>query len=185
MIITEAQIRRAVPATNRERLADFVKVFNEWSDRFGINTPKRVTHFLCQCWHESGALRYTEEISSGKQYEGRKDLGNTQPGDGVKFKGRGYIQCTGRSNYKAYMNSGFCVGNLLEHPEWLAKSPGNTKSAMWFWWKNNLNALADTDDGGTIGEDVVRRITKKVNGGYNGLSNRLYYYRRFKKEFGL
>lgn len=186
MRITVQQLMRAYPNTNRQRAQEFVDVFNEWNDRFGINTTARVVHFLSQCWHESGALRYVEEIASGAQYEGRKDLGNTQPGDGKKFKGRGFIQITGRATYQNYAKSGFCVGDLMSHPEWLAKSPGHTKASMWFWWKNNLNALADQDHGdGAIGEDVVKRITKHVNGGYNGLSQRCFFYRRFKKEFGL
>lgn len=185
MQITVQQLARAVPSVNRNNAAEFVRIFNEHYDKFGIDTPIRMVHFLAQVFHESGALRYTEEIASGKQYEGRKDLGNVNPGDGVKFKGRGFIQITGRANYQAYRDSGFCVGNLMAHPEWLSKSPGHTKSAMWFWYKNNLSQIADHDDGGKIGEDIVKHITKKVNGGYNGLASRLYYYRCFKKEFGI
>ena len=184
MMITVQQLMRAVPQTNSQTAIEFVAVFNEWADRFGINTPIRIVHFLSQVYQESGALRYTEEIASGKQYEGRKDLGNTSPGDGVKYKGRGLIQLTGKSNFKAYQESGFCVGNLMEHPEWLSKSPGHTKSAMWFWWKNNLSAIADQDNGVNANE-VCKKITKRVNGGYNGLSTRQFYMRRFKKEFGM
>ena len=184
--ITIQQIMRAYPQTNRQRCEEFVAVFNEWCERFGINTPASVTHFCAQVWHESGALRYVEEIASGEKYEGRKDLGNTQPGDGKRFKGRAFIQITGRANYQAYKDSGFCVGNLMAHPEWLCQKPGHTKASMWFWWKNNLNSLADQDHGdGKIGEDICKQITKRVNGGYNGLSQRLYFYRRFRKEFGL
>ena len=143
MEITVEKILQAAPQTNKLRVKSFVNVFNEWSDKFGINTPKRIVHFLAQCWHESGALKYTKELASGQAYEGRKDLGNTQKGDGIRFKGRGYMQLTGRANYKAYQDSGFCVGDLMNHPEWLEQSPGNLKSAMWFWWKNGLNQLAD------------------------------------------
>lgn len=182
---------RAYPSTNRQRCEEFVAVFNEWCDRFGINTPARVVHFLAQCWHESGALRYVEELASGAAYDTgakAKALGNTpeKDGDGQKYKGRGFIQITGQANYRAYQNSGFCVGNLMAHPEWLAQKPGHTKSAMWFWWSKGLNALADKDQGdGRIGEDICKQITRKVNGAYNGLSQRLYFYRRFKREFGL
>ncbi len=95
----------------------------------------------------------------------------------MRFKGRGFIQITGRANYQAYANSGYCVGDLMSHPEWLCESPGNQKASMWFWKTKGLNALADRDD--------VKAITKKVNGGYNGLANRQYYYRRFKTVFGL
>ena len=184
MTITTAQLMRAVPQTNRLRAEEFVNVFNEWAPQFGINTPLRVAHFLAQCWQESGCLRYLEEIASGKAYEWRKDLGNVQKGDGVRFKGRGIIQITGRANYQAYAKSGFCVGDLMSHPEWLAQSPGCYKSAMWFWWKSNLSELADTDNGHNSC-DVCRRITRKVNGGINGLAQRQYYMRKFKREFGV
>ncbi len=191
MQITTAQLLRAYPNTNKTRVAEFVEVFNEWSERFGITTKKRLVHFLAQCWHESGALRYVEELASGAAYDtGRlaQRLGNTpeKDGDGQRFKGRGFIQITGRVNYSAYAKSGFCVGDLMSHPEWLAQKPGHTKASMWFWWKNDLNAIADTDNGDKEqGEAVVKRITKRVNGGYNGLADRLFYYRRFKKEFGV
>ena len=174
MKINKPQLLRAVPNLYKARVDDFVKTFNEWSDTFGINTPLRAVHYLAQVFHESAALRYTEEIASGKAYEGREDLGNTQKGDGVKFKGRGFIQITGRANYQAYANSEYCVGDLMKHPEWISKSPGNQKASMWFWKTKGLNELADKDD--------IRAITKKVNGGYNGLADRMFYYRRFKKE---
>lgn len=174
MKINKPQLLRAVPNLYKARVDDFVKTFNDWSDTFGINTPLRAVHYLAQVFHESAALRYTEEIASGKAYEGREDLGNTQKGDGVIFKGRGFIQITGRANYQAYANSEYCVGDLMKHPEWLSKSPGNQKASMWFWKTKGLNELADKDD--------IRAITKKVNGGYNGLADRMFYYRRFKKE---
>lgn len=170
-------IKTAVPTVNKERLEQFVNDCNKYSEQFGINTTLRMIHFLAQVFHESGQLKYVEEIASGKQYEGRKDLGNIVSGDGVRFKGRGYIQLTGRKNYQAYANSGYCVGNLMSHPEWLCNSPGNVKASMWFWQSRGLNELADRDD--------VRAVTKRVNGGYNGLAQRQYYYRRFKRSIGL
>ena len=187
--ITVEQLMRAYDKTNRKRAVEFVEVFNAWNERFGINNKKRLVHFLAQCWHESGALRYVEELASGEAYDtGSKAraLGNTpeKDGDGQRYKGRGFIQVTGYSNYKAYQNSGFCVGNLLAHPEWLAQKPGHTKASMWFWWRKKLNALADRDDGAN-GEAICKEITHVVNGGYNGLSTRLFFYRRFKKEFGI
>lgn len=190
MRITEAQLLRAYPSTDRARLREFVAVFNEWSDRFGITTKARTVHFLAQCWHESGALRYTEELASGAAYDTgakAKALGNTpeKDGDGQKYKGRGFIQITGTANYRAYQQSGFCTGDIMSHPELLARSPGHTKSAMWYWWSRKLNALADADTGDGQGEDVVTRITRKVNGGTNGLSRRKFFYRKFRKEFGL
>lgn len=177
MKITQAQLLRAVPTLNKARMADFVDSFNKYSDTFGITTTLRAVHYLAQVFHESFKLYYTEEIASGANYEGRKDLGNIYKGDGVRFKGRGFLQITGRANYKAYAESGYCVGDLMRHPEWLAQSPGNQKASMWFWKTHGLNELADHDD--------ILAITKKVNGGTNGLSQRKYYYRRFKLIFGL
>ena len=185
MKITESQLLRAYPQTDKKRVGEFVRVFNEWSSRFGIDTKARVVHFLAQVWHESGALRYTEEIASGQAYEWRADLGNTQKGDGRRFKGRGLLQLTGRANYQAYARSGFCTGNLMSRPELLSQSPGHTKSAMWFWWKSGLNQAADQDNGIANGENVARSITRRINGGQNGIAQRLFFYRRFKREFGL
>jgi len=128
-----------------------------------INTPLRLAHFLAQVGHESGALRYSEEGKSGAAYEGRVDLGNTQPGDGKLFKGRGLIQITGRANYKAY---GDARGkDYITDPTRLATDPAvAVDSAFWYWNAHNLNTLADADN--------VNAITYKINGGYNGLDDR-------------
>ncbi|MCX7219989.1 MAG: glycoside hydrolase family 19 protein, partial [Burkholderiales bacterium] len=79
----------------------FLAGLNATMLEFNINTPLRLASFLAQVGHESGQLKYLKELASGDAYEGRKDLGNTQAGDGVRFKGRGLIQITGRANYKA------------------------------------------------------------------------------------
>jgi putative chitinase len=180
MKITKAQLIRLCYGYPKDRIADDVRVFNEWADEFNITSPLRIAHFFAQLAHESGGFRYVEEIASGAAYDTGKlaiQLGNTpeKDGDGQKYKGRGYIQITGKANYKAYRDSGFCNGDVVAHPEWLCNSPGRMKSAMWFWWKNGLNKLADTDD--------VRAVTRKINGGYNGLSDRMYYLRKAKKIF--
>ena len=207
MKITREQIMTAAPSTNKERVDDFVKVFNEWSDMFGITTPLRAVHFLAQCWHECGALRAFEEnlnysgtrllqvfpkyFNTGnvylyahkpekianRVYANRMGNGSEGSGDGWRYRGRGMIGTTGFSNYKSYAESGFCVGDLMRHPEWLAKSPGAYKSAMWFWCKNSLNFYADRDN--------VKAVTLRVNGGYNGLESRKAYLAKFKKVFGL
>ncbi|MEZ2347558.1 glycoside hydrolase family 19 protein [Terriglobus sp. RCC_193] len=128
-----------------------------------IDTALRQAHFLAQAGHESAELHYTEEIASGAAYEGRKDLGNTQPGDGVRFKGRGLMQLTGRSNYAAFGK--FAGQDLLKHPELVANNPRLAVDvATWFWTKHDLNPLADADD--------IRAITHRVNGGENGLDDR-------------
>lgn len=130
-----------------------------------IDTPLRQSHFLAQVGHESDELRHTEEIASGDAYEGRLDLGNTVPGDGRKFKGRGLIQLTGRANYAAY---GDAIGvNLVDGDNYtqLATDPDLAADvACWFWQTHGLNALADQDD--------VITITRRINGGVNGLADR-------------
>jgi putative chitinase len=140
-------------------------------EMYDINTPKRQAAFLAQLAHESGSLRYVKEIASGEAYEGRKSLGNTEPGDGVRFKGRGLIQITGRANYKA-------VGDALDYdfitnPEHLERPGAAAMSAGWFWDKRNLNALADVDD--------FKKITKLINGGYTNYPDRLQHWERIKK----
>lgn len=122
----------------------------------------RFAHFIAQLAHESGNFRYMEEIASGAAYEGRKDLGNIIAGDGVRFKGRGPIQLTGRDNYKKY---GRALGIDFEsHPELVAIPSIGLLVACKFWTNNGLNELADRDD--------VLTITRRINGGTNGLVER-------------
>lgn len=130
-----------------------------------INTPLRQAHFLSQLIHESGSFNYLEEIDPGDYLEGRTDLGNTEPGDGRRFKGRGLIQITGRSNYQA---CGEALGiDLIQAPTRLAEYDLACLSAGWFWSKNQLNPHADRDD--------VERVTRIINGGLNGYEDRQYY----------
>jgi putative chitinase len=180
MDITQKQLLDAVPGLYKARLDEFVASFNMFHAYFGLNTRDRIIHYLAQVFHESGSLRYVEELSSGAQYEGRKDLGNTQKGDGKRFKGRGFIQLTGRKNYQDFYNDGWCSDNIVAYPNLVSNFPLNQMVSMWFWDRNNLNDLADLDNG-TNGEDIVKKITRKVNGGYNGLDERVKFYQKFKK----
>jgi putative chitinase len=134
----------------------------------GIDTEMRAAHFLAQTCDESDGYCTTEEYGSGVEYDGRADLGNTRPGDGVKFKGRGIIMITGRYNYAEY---GKTLGlPLLAYPQ-LAAGPVNAvRIAIAFWTKEGLNALADQDD--------IEAITKRINGGLNGLATRQIYLER-------
>ncbi|MBI4904878.1 MAG: chitinase [Acidobacteria bacterium] len=138
-----------------------------------INTALRQAHFLGQLGHESGNLRYTEEIASGSDYEGRVDLGNTQKGDGVRFKGRGLIQITGRSNYAAY---GKVRGkDYITEPnnKILATDPAVAVDCSgWYWSDRGINAVADRDD--------IKAVTKIINGGTNGLEDRTQRTKRAK-----
>lgn len=189
MNLTQAQLRRAVPSVFGAHLDEFVASFNQWAIPMGIDTPLRMAHYLAQVFHESGCLRYTEEIASGKAYDTGKlaaALGNTPEadGDGQKYKGRGYIQLTGRTNYVNFNASDCCTEDVVAHPEKVAKFPLNQIASMWFWERNGLSAIADQDNGQNTAE-VCKKITKRVNGGLNGYSERFYYLRRFKKEFAI
>lgn len=140
-------------------------------EEFFIDSPKRQAAFLAQVGHESGSLVYTKEIASGEAYEGRADLGNIHPGDGVKYVGRGLIQLTGRANYTA-LTSAFGI-DLLSNPEQLEKPELAARSAGWFWMKHSLNQFADSDKFGSL--------TKAINGGYNGLDDRIQFWIRARK----
>jgi len=144
----------------------------ETAAKFNITTNLRLAHFLSQCAHESGEFKWVVEFASGKAYEGRKDLGNTQPGDGVRFKGRGYIQLTGRANYQKF--SKFCGEDCVANPDLVAnKYP--MMSAAYFFDSNKLWAICDK--GAT--ENDVKAVTKRVNGGYNGLEDRQNHFNTY------
>jgi putative chitinase len=146
-------------------VATFAEAIGAQMSARGIDTPLRQAHFLAQIGHESGELRYTEEIASGDAYEGRRDLGNSEPGDGRRFKGRGLIQLTGRANYRAY---GLSIGVDLLAGDAAARVATDPALAVdvacWFWTTRRLNELADRDD--------VEAITRRINGGLNGLDDR-------------
>lgn len=170
MEITKEQLLAIMPYA-RERAEVFLPFLNKYMGRFGIDNRMRACHFLAQIAHESGELRYTKELASGKEYEGRRDLGNVRPGDGVRFKGRGLIQITGRANYEQISKA---TGmDFSGHPDWLELPQWATMSACWWWNSRGLNALADKDE--------LTNITKRINGGTNGLQDRLKYLGRAKK----
>ena len=160
--VTLAQLLAIMPLA-RARAAAFLDPLNAAMLEFGITTPARQASFLSQVGHESGQLRYVRELASGQAYEGRADLGNTQRGDGVRFRGRGLLQVTGRANYAA---CGKALGlDLLAKPELLEQTVNACRSAGCFWLAHGLNALADA------GDQV--KVTRRVNGGTNGLAERL------------
>lgn len=159
----------------RNGIEDIANIIDRYLEQFDITTPLRIAHFIAQVAHESAGFLYTEEIASGAKYEGRKDLGNTQKGDGIKFKGRGLIQLTGRNNYQKYKQ--FCGYDVVAKPALLSQPVGAIRSAMWFWQTHGLNELADADD--------FLTITKKINGGTNGLESRKNYLKKAKQALGL
>lgn len=160
-----------------DRLARFHPAIAGAMTDAGIDTPLRQAHFLAQIAHESGGLRWLEELASGEAYEGRADLGNDQPGDGVRFKGRGLIQLTGRANYTEFGRAlGRDLTSSTEAAAQVAEDPDLcVRAATWFWSENGLNALADADD--------LEAVTRRINGGLNGLDDRAKYLERAKAVF--
>ena len=139
--------------------------------RADLSTPLRVAHFLAQLAHESDGFRTTREYASGAAYEGRKDLGNTQPGDGKRFRGRGLIQLTGRANYRLY---GERLGlDLVAQPALAEAFPAALLVAAEYWRQRACNRPADLDD--------IRGVTKIINGGYNGIESRAEYLIRARR----
>lgn len=150
---------------NLRRADEFFPLIVATMARYEINTPLRQAHFLAQVGKECEELTYMEEIGSGAGYEGRGDLGNTEAGDGRRFKGRGLIQLTGRANYRSY---GQAIGvDLTVGQNWETVATDHARcadAAGWFWKTKGLNQLADGDD--------VIQVTERVNGGLNGLDDR-------------
>jgi putative chitinase len=142
---------------------------------FDIDTTKRQAAFLAQVCHESGSLRYVKEIADGADYEGRRDLGNVTPGDGPRFKGRGLLQITGRANY-ASCGAALHL-DLMASPEILELPQNACRSAGWFWATRALNKHADADH--------FAALTKAINGGYNGLDDRIQHWLRIRGVLGI
>jgi putative chitinase len=174
MPITVQQLLLILP--NASQVAGvFVPVLNTAMSRYQIVGAKRIAAFIAQIGHESGQLKYVEEIwgptKAQARYEGRADLGNTVQGDGSKYRGRGLIQVTGRANYAA---CGEALGlDLINHPELLEKPQHACMSAAWFWATKGLNTLADADQ--------FDKITRLINGGQNGAADRQALYARALK----
>lgn len=166
--MTKSELKQIAFYASNAKIEKYTPLLNKYMHEYNISGRLREAAFLATIIHESGSFRYSSEIASGSAYEGRVDLGNVNSGDGMKYKGRGLIQITGRKNYtqisKAF-NVDF-VGNpeLLEQPEWAANS------ACWWWNDRGLNKYADKED--------FERITRIVNGGLNGWSDRVFWYNR-------
>jgi putative chitinase len=166
MELTIDELLGCMPRLRRSVAAAYLQPLNAAMLEAHIITRKRAAAFLAQVGHESASLRYMEEIASGAAYEGRTDLGNIHPGDGKRYKGRGPIQVTGRSNYRA-------AGKALhlpleEHPTLAATPHVGFRVAGWFWTTRGLNTLAD--------KGAIRSISVRVNGGLNGITDRARRY---------
>lgn len=170
------QLRQIMPRVSAAKVAQLLPYLNGAMEEYGINSAARVSAFLAQLAHESGEFRWMEEIwgptTAQRRYEPvtelARRLGNTQSGDGKRFKGRGPIQLTGRANYRRF---GDLLGvDLVAEPERAAQPDVAFRIAALYWMSRGLNELADRED--------FREITRRINGGFNGLPDRIKYFDR-------
>ncbi len=162
---SEAVLGAMMPDASPSAISRYFQPLADGMDRNGIDAPVRKAHFLAQLGHESCDLRYSEELASGTAYEGRADLGNTSPGDGPKFKGRGLIQITGGLTMPRMAVTRDATSLSPANYDLIASDPELAVDvSCWFWTKHGLNTLADADD--------IHGVTKLINGGYNGLPDR-------------
>lgn len=174
-VLTLKELQAIAPEAAVNRIEQLAPELNRTMVEFDITTPLRQAHFLAQVAHESDRFNALEEYASGEDYEWRDDLGNVYPGDGVRFKGRGLIQVTGRTNYK---DCGKALGiDLVSNPKRLADPDLACRSAGWFWTTRRLNPDADRDD--------VHTVTRVINGGYNGLDDRIQLLSAAKRVLGI
>lgn len=169
-MITETELKQFSSHTKDSMIPIVTKWFNYYCDKYEVNTPLRMAAFFAQVIHECDSFNTSEEYASGAAYEGRTNLGNIVKGDGKKFKGRGYIQVTGRSNYKSVSMYIFDDLRLLDTPELLGTPQYAMLSAFWYWDTHKLNIYAD--------KAWMETITRRINGGLNGWTERLANYNR-------
>ncbi len=205
-MITEQNFNEVVPDVNWNYAKNYVPLFDTVLPKYGIDTPLRKAHFLAQVAHESGGFKFVvenlnysanalynvfrkyfpnleianeyarqPEKIANRVYANRMGNGDEASGDGWKYKGRGLIQLTGKDNY--YQLSKTTNQYFVTEPELVAQPKWALTSACWFWKKNNINKYADEDD--------VHMVTKRINGGYNGLQDRQHYLEEFKKIFNV
>ncbi|MCR8695337.1 glycoside hydrolase family 19 protein [Rhodococcus rhodochrous] len=166
--VTPEELARIVPGIPAEKVEQFIAPLNDAMARSGIDNPVRQAAFIAQLAVESDSFRTFEEYASGRAYEGRADLGNTHPGDGERYKGRGAIQITGRHNYEKVSEH---IGvDFVAHPELLAAPENAFTTAAWYWTSRNLNEVADTAG--------IVRVSELVNGGHHALGRRIDDFKR-------
>lgn len=175
MKLTLTQLSNAL-GIGSVRALSWLAPLNDAMEEFGIDSTAQVAAFLAQVGHESGRLVYVKEIWGPSQcpwqlrYEGRADLGNTELGDGKRFMGRGLIQITGRTNYR---ECGKALGVDFEaNPQWLELPRYAARSAGWYWESHGCNVPAEVGN--------IRAVTRIINGGYNGLDDRIDLYNKAK-----
>lgn len=186
MIITAEQLLGVLPAIKQGAIDAYLPHLNNFLPVYEINTPQRVGGFIAQVGHESANFSAVREYASGQAYEGRKDLGNDQPGDGVMYKGRGLIQITGKGNYKWCSRDLFKDDRLITTPDLLTTPQYAVQSACWFWkTAKPMNGVSDhPEDWTRVWEHNGKTYTKiqwmtlLINGGQNGIDERTANYNR-------
>jgi putative chitinase len=181
-MVSPETLRRIMPHLTRKAAATYAPPLSDALEQYDITTPARMAAFIAQIAHESGELLFWEEIwgptEAQKGYEGRADLGNFEPGDGFRYRGRGPLQVTGRANYRA---CGAKLGLDLESdPDLVATPDVGFRCAALFWDDKRLNLLADRESAAAFAV-----ITKRINGGLNGLAERDRYHAAARQAFGL
>ena len=207
LILTADSLRHIMPNASEVNILKYLDALKSQLNKFGINTPLRIAYFIAQIAHESGSFKYSSENLNysakalrgvfgkyfptddlaeayarqpekiaNRVYANRMNNGDEASGDGWRFRGRGLIQLTGRDNY-TQCGSELKI-DLINHPDLLSDQPNMAvDAAAWFWDRHNLNTYADQDD--------IKRITKIINGGYNGLEDREAYLARAKEVLDL
>lgn len=173
-MITAGTLRQIAPNAKGPLLEVLAPALNSVLPQYDITTPLRIAHFLAQAALETDGFKTLEEYGGAgyfRRYDGRADLGNTEPGDGARYHGRGIFQLTGRSNYR---QMGARLGyNLESNPEMAADPVVSVRIAGEYWKSREISAKADADD--------LEGVTRKINGGLNGLADRRTYLDRAKR----
>lgn len=181
--IIEKANSRALSQRKRRNVRSVAAALDKFGKRTGLDQPHRMAHYLAQLAHESMGFHHDKEIwgptAAQKRYEGRRDLGNTQPGDGKRFSGRGPIQITGRHNYRVFSawakRLDRSAPDFEVQPEAVNTDPWEGLAPIWYWDEGNptsksLNRFADQND--------IEMVTRRINGGLNGYSDRQDWYVR-------
>lgn len=190
--ITFDRLKALAPENKRPgALSSLAAEMNKQLFPAGIDTSNEIRHFLAQAAHETASFNSLIEFDSGKRYEGRRDLGNTVPGYGIKYKGRGIFQSTGFSEYTHLTNK--CPDHdisFVDKPDLLVDPKWAVWSALIYWNDRNLGDIAMHPDDWTVYSKYagklltpIEYITLRINGGFNGLEQRKIFYERAKEIF--